>query len=162
MRTTLHRKATLGFTLMELVVVVALIAVILGLSFPRIRLALDADQERRELDAFVAILEGAGREAVEKKEEVLLTMHEDHRSMLLSDGREWKFPDSIRIHGLRRAGKDLPETLEILFYPRGYADPVFFWLEGAMGRKTFVLHPLQVRAEILSEFVVPEGWDHGA
>ena len=46
-----------GFTLMELVVVLALMAVILGVSFPRIRLAMDADQERRQLDAFVAMLE---------------------------------------------------------------------------------------------------------
>ncbi|MDY0162518.1 type II secretion system protein [Desulfobotulus sp.] len=152
-----------GFTLMELVVVLALMAVILGVSFPRIRLAMDADQERRQLDAFVAMLEATGQEALERKEEILLELHADHRSLRAGGegGKEWRFAPSLGVNALRRSGRDLPETREIRFYPEGYADPVFFWMEGAMGRKTLVLHPLQVRVEILSGFVTPEGWDHG-
>lgn len=152
-----------GFTLMELVVVLALITVILGLSFPRIRLALDADQERRALDQFAALLETLGEEALEKKEERMLELAPDYKSLRISgEGeREWVFPASLSVHSLRRAGRDFPETREIVFYPQGYADPVFFWLESRLGRKTLILHPLQARVELVQGFVHPEGWDHG-
>ncbi|TWI77464.1 type II secretory pathway pseudopilin PulG [Desulfobotulus alkaliphilus] len=148
---------------MELVVVMALMAVILSVSFPRIRTSMEADQQRRALDRFIAMFENTGQQAFEKKEEMVLTLAADNRSMQGAGGDgegAFDFPDSFSVQTMRRAGKDFPETRDIAFYPEGYADPVFFWIDGVRGRRTLIMHPLMLRVEVKDGFIFPEGWDH--
>ncbi|WP_179953094.1 prepilin-type N-terminal cleavage/methylation domain-containing protein [Desulfobotulus mexicanus] len=151
-----------GFTLMELVVVMALMAVILSVSFPRIRTSMEADQHRRAVERFIVMLENSGKQAYEKKEEITLVLAADGRSMQGTGGEGdiFDFPDSFGVQTMRRAGKDFPETREIGFYPEGYSDPVFFWIDGVRGRRTLIMHPLIMRVEVVDGFIFPEGWDH--
>ncbi|MCW7752953.1 prepilin-type N-terminal cleavage/methylation domain-containing protein [Desulfobotulus sp. H1] len=167
MRTeNLLQDSAAGFTLMELMVVMVLIVLIMGLSFPKIRTAMDGDGERRAVDALISMLHATAVEAVEMNRSITLQRHPDKRGFYRvtedeGSDREWLFPAHMHLSAMRRAGKNVPESMEFTFYPAAYADPVFFWIDGVRGRRTLILHPLQSRVEIREGFLIPAGWDNG-
>ena len=140
----LNKNHESGFTLFELIIVVAILGIVLGLTIPSINLS---DPER-DMDTVVRRLAGAVSEARSRallKREVL-ELHLEPKNIFL-----------IQRNGKQQLGKSsLPTTVTIsrvivdeknqrtlLFTPKGVTQPATVEIKSQSGIRTLFIKPIQ-------------------
>lgn len=90
---TLHRQAQRGFSLLELIVVIAMMAVLTGVIVPRINFGGDSKQVREETLRLAELMNRAAEESVFKTQQLGLRFSDRkyHFLVLDGDGREGKW-----------------------------------------------------------------------
>ncbi len=139
-----------GFTLLELVVVMALIAIMFSLAVPNIRNALYTDPLKSTARRLTGLVAEAGQDAVASHSSRLLVYDVSMRMFRLQAGNDEKHavrlavPASIRVTdfmsvhgGTRSSGR-----MEIRFSRQGYVDKTLIHLQDTDGREmTLMLSP---------------------
>ena len=125
-----------GFTLIEMVVVMALISILTAFALPKIRSSLFTDELRGTARRFIGLVAETGQEARSKRSPLLLRFdREQHRfttssATTIFENNEaeqstgMKVPESVEIIDVATAhgGTKNSGELAIRFSPRGYVD----------------------------------------
>ena len=136
----------LGVTLIEALIVVALIAMIAGLSFPSISSGLDTLRLRSTSDAIVSFLNIALDHADRRQQavEVIVSPRENlllSRTADLAFTRRLEIPSQLRIVSVQPplpAGGDPEEPRRFLLYPGGSVPRIGVEISTFQGRKRMV------------------------
>lgn len=122
-----------GFTLVELVLVLALIAVVAGLTLPAIGRGVDALEIRAEAAAFSAFLRYAREQAITRREPQEVSVNPNaHLLTLRTAGAEARA--SRRLSPRIAISAESPAGLSITFSPRGLSSGGSWRLVGRDGR----------------------------
>ena len=130
-----------GVTLLELMVVVTLIAIVAGLSYPSAAAGVDSLRLRSAADRVVAFLDTAIERAERRQQvmEIRIAPAENAlaaRSADASFERTLTIPDAVRILSVQSAtAGDAGEQRRFLIYPGGTAPRISLELESKDGRK---------------------------
>lgn len=108
-----HRN---GFTLIEMLVTLAVAGLIAGIAFPRAQNAMTGMEFRMGASQVVEALRSARAEAIRTGEPVRFAVED--RAVVIGDGAPIALPASVSI----AAGQDKPVT----FYPDGTAEPALY------------------------------------
>lgn len=135
---TRPRASERGFTLIELIVVIALLGLILAVSAPRMRTALLHDPQRTATNWIVGNVRALKVKAVREKRDFALHLSPatnrawitwegmDEAEMLEAEQNSYAFPESVRITGVtfrRPPGTaDAEGSPAIRFFKAGYSD----------------------------------------
>jgi general secretion pathway protein H len=169
-----HRFDDEGFTLLELMVVITLIAIMLGISMPRLGAALVSDPTTKVSRWLINNIGALKTEAVRKQKQYALRIDLDRQRLwVIHEGmseeaeataeekQAYQLPDDVQLHSLLIPGQDPVSsgTASISFYPKGYSDRVLIQLSNDDDeRYTFWVEPFLVRITRLDGF---ETFDHG-
>lgn len=110
------RHAMRGFTLIEMLVTLAVAGLIAGIAFPRVQNTMTAMEFRRGAGQVVEGLRSARAEAIRTGEPVTLAL--EGRALVIGNGEPVALPESVSV----TAGQDAPVT----FYPDGTAEPALY------------------------------------
>lgn len=105
-----------GFTLIEMLVTLAVAGLIAGIAFPRVQNTMSAMEFRRGAAQVTEGLRAARAEAIRTGAPVTLAL--EGRELVIGDGDPVALPDSVSV----TAGQDRPVT----FYPDGTANPALY------------------------------------
>ena len=112
---TLSARAD-GFTLIEMLVTLAVAGLIAGVAFPRVQNAMSAMEFRRGAGQVIEGLRAARAEAIRTGVPVTLAL--EGRALVISGGDPVALPASVTVS----EGQDRPVT----FYPDGTAQPALY------------------------------------
>jgi general secretion pathway protein H len=115
-RPDLFRHQVDGFTLIEMLVTLAIAGLIAGIAFPRVQNSMTAMEFRLGAGQVVEALRSARAEAIRTGEPVRFAVQD--RAVMIGTGDPIALPASVSI----AAGQDKPVT----FYPDGTAEPALF------------------------------------
>ncbi|HEY4363322.1 MAG TPA: prepilin-type N-terminal cleavage/methylation domain-containing protein [Bryobacteraceae bacterium] len=138
-------KSEAGVTLLELLVVVVLIAIVAGLTYPSAAAGLDSLRLRSASDKVVAFLNTALERADRRQQVIELRIAPGEgalsaRSADASFERTLELPDFIHIVSVQPAlVADSGEQRRFLMYPGGTAPRLVIELESKDGRKRRVI-----------------------
>lgn len=121
------RNAT-GITLLEMMVVMAIIGVVVGISFPAVATGIDSVRLASATDAVAAFLNGAVNRAERREQAVeLVVSRKDNLLSLFSiqpgPPRELHIPEGIVIEAVLPAREDLPDDVRRIILMPGGAVP---------------------------------------
>jgi type II secretion system protein H len=141
---TLNKNHESGFTLFELIVVVAILGIILGLTIPSINFS---DPER-DMDTVVRRLAGAVSEArsraLLKRETLELHIKPNHIFLVQRNGKQQlgksALPTTITIS---RVIVDEKDQRTLLFTPMGVTQPATVEITSQSGIRTLRIKPIQ-------------------
>lgn len=105
-----------GFTLIEMLVTLAVAGLIAGVAFPRVQNTMSAMEFRRGAAQVTEALRAARAEAIRTGAPVSLAL--EGRALVIGGGDPVALPASVRV----TAGQDRPVT----FYPDGTAEPALY------------------------------------
>lgn len=105
-----------GFTLIEMLVTLAVAGLIAGIAFPRVQNSMTAMEFRMGAGQVVEALRSARAEAIRTGEPVRFAVED--RAVVIGEGAPIALPASVSI----AAGQDKPVT----FYPDGTAEPALY------------------------------------
>ena len=107
-------KVKKGFTLLELILVIFIISVILGVSFPLIKNSINSYRVRSFVNKAYLFLDYAQTKATLSNKKLKVSIDLDEKLILLSDeASRLAIPDDISLQ---------TEQEEIVFYPDGTSD----------------------------------------
>lgn len=107
-----------GFTLIEMLVTLAVAGLIAGIAFPRVQSSMTAMEFRLGAGQVTEALRAARAEAIRTGEPVALTLVLEGRALVIGDDAPLELPASVAV----TAGQDAPVT----FYPDGTAEPALY------------------------------------
>lgn len=110
------RQRMTGFTLIEMLVTLAVAGLIAGIAFPRVQSSMTAMEFRLGAGQVTEALRSARAEAIRTGEPVAIALQ--GRAMVIGDGAPIALPASVMV----TAGQDAPVT----FYPDGTAEPALY------------------------------------
>lgn len=105
-----------GFTLIEMLVTLAVAGLIAGIAFPRVQNTMSAMEFRRGAAQVTEGLRAARAEAIRTGAPVTLAV--EGRALVIGGGNPVALPESVSV----TAGQDRPVT----FYPDGTANPALY------------------------------------
>lgn len=105
-----------GFTLIEMLVTLAVAGLIAGIAFPRVQNTMSAMEFRRGAAQVTEALRAARAEAIRTGAPVTLAL--EGRALVIGGGDPQALPASVSVS----AGQDRPVT----FYPDGTANPALY------------------------------------
>ena len=105
-----------GFTLIEMLVTLAVAGLIAGIAFPRVQNTMGAMEFRRGAAQVTEALRAARAEAIRTGVPVTLAL--EGRALVIGGGDPQSLPASVSV----TAGQDRPVT----FYPDGTANPALY------------------------------------
>ncbi len=138
-----------GFTLLELLVTLLVLAVVLSLAGPTIGRSVEGVRTRAEVARFAAMLRHTREQAITtRRPHSLLVDPPGHRVMIMSDDevRETRaLPEHLAVEA------EPPPALTVRFEPYGVSNGGTFWLTAGAIRYRVTVDPLtgRVRAERL-------------
>lgn len=162
-----------GFTLIELIVVMALIALTVSFAVPQIADFLYADQLKTTVRKLVGLIHRSGRLAQREQAVYLLTYSENERVFVVAPERKPEktgasteptrmtlhLADSVQMgdfwswYGGQRSGADRV----VRFSKEGYVEPTILYLRKDDGREmSVVLSPFLGKVQTLDSHVVPD------
>lgn len=143
---TLNRQSTAGFTLFELIIVMAIMGLILGVAIPNISLS----SPERDMDTAIRRLSGAVSEARSRAllKRTILELHLEETQVVLYQKIDSKkqqigkssMPESVTI---TRVLVDDKEQRMLQFMPKGITQPATISLSAGSYRKTVFIKPVQ-------------------
>jgi general secretion pathway protein H len=110
------RQAMTGFTLIEMLVTLAVAGLIAGLAFPRVQSGITTMEFRMGAGQVAEGLRTARAEAIRTGEPVALAL--EGRKLMIGESAPVALPASVTV----AAGQDAPVT----FYPDGTAEPALY------------------------------------
>jgi general secretion pathway protein H len=125
---------TRGFTLIELILVLALIALLAGLTLPAVGRGVDALQVRAEVGSFAAFLRYAREQAITRREAQEVTINPDAHLLTLRAAGAESSRATRRLSPRISITADSPTGLTITFSPGGVSTGGSFRLVGPDGR----------------------------
>ena len=126
-----------GFSLLELLTVLVLLGFLAGISVPAIGRFMENLSFRKQVGSVVANLRYVRLQAVNKGEDILVSLDEDGRVMRLAGGLEEE-----RFLDIEDAALLVLEPAEIVFSPHGYVTPARLTLSRDERRRTIMMEPL--------------------
>jgi prepilin-type N-terminal cleavage/methylation domain-containing protein len=166
------RAGASGYTLVELIVVIALIGIMLSFSLPKFRDSFLTDNSKKVSRWFMIKVRSLKHEALKNRK--LYILHLD-----LGEDRMWVSHEGMSEEeqaAASRSGYDLPENIEVIdveypdgekisfgradirFYKDGYSDKVLIHLEdGDNNRTSLLIEPFLSKVKYYEEYV---GFDH--
>ena len=169
-RTNRRRMAAPGFTLLEMIVVVALISITLVVAIPRLDQGLFSGGGDATARWIIANVQHLKEKAVVDQKIYLLNVSPDTRQLWISHtemnesdlatAREegYRLPRGMTIDHVAFSSDNRVNsgTIPIAFYPRGYSDKAVIRLRAADGeRLSFFIEPFLSRVELVRGI---EGW----
>lgn len=156
----IHQKNRLGFTLIELIIVLVIIAITAAVSIPRLGSIFDAKSFRLMVNKAIVFLRDARVDALStgKKVSVIVDL-EEGKLIRSTDGVEvetqnivfLQMPDEVTM-GVEKEDKFKDEIIEFAFYPNGTASgPRLHLKDTGRGRNAVIyIEPLAglVRYEV--------------
>ncbi len=112
----MSRHRMTGFTLIEMLVTLAVAGLIAGIAFPRVQNSMTAMEFRQGAGQVVEGLRTARAEAIRTGEPVVLAL--EGRALVIGAGDPVALPASVVV----TTGQDAPVT----FYPDGTAEPALY------------------------------------
>lgn len=119
----LFRRHRNGFTLIEMLVTLAVAGLIAGIAFPRVQNSMSAMEFRTGASQVVEALRTARAEAIRTGEPVRFAVED--RAVVIGTAAPIALPASVSI----AAGQDRPVT----FYPDGTAEPALYRITSRSG-----------------------------
>jgi general secretion pathway protein H len=110
------RRPITGFTLIEMLVTLAIAGLIAGIAFPRVQNSMTAMEFRMGAGQVAEALRSARAEAIRTGEPVALAL--EGRQLVIGDSAPVALPASVSV----AAGQDAAVT----FYPDGTAEPALY------------------------------------
>lgn len=157
------KKSQTGFTLFELLVVIALIAIMTGLSVPAIRTTLFTDQLKASSRQLAGIITKVSQQAVREQKTYTLivdfennsvtkkakSIDEEYEEPKLYLGESVKIADITSVHsGIQNNGRK-----EITFTKKGYVDKTYIHLREEERDMTLMLSPFLGVIEIVDTYI---------
>ncbi len=122
--TTAHRRRERGITLMEMMMVVAIIGIMVGVFFPAVSAGLDSIRMASASDSIAAFLNGALNRAERRQEVVEITVSMKENAIRLASTepgfeRRLKLPEGVRIEAVLPAIEEEDGVRRFLLVPGG-------------------------------------------
>lgn len=117
------RRGRSGFTLFELMIVIAILAIMAGVTIPYIDLEVGGSAEKQAADYVQAVLEQARNSARLRRETVAINFGDVGVSLGRGE-RVLPYPDGVSFIGLLLAGSDAPRDVTALRVDRRGVAPV--------------------------------------
>lgn len=144
-----------GVTLIEMMMVVLIISLVAGLSFPSVTTGLDSIRMRSAADSVAAFLTAAANQ-VERREEPLELVFSRNENLLAARGlrgryhREFALPDGVLLRGVLPAtDADFSGVRTILIFPGASVPQIGVVLENRRGQRRVVqLDPITGMAKV--------------
>ena len=145
-----------GFTLIELIVVIALLSIVLVITIPRFHNVLVADSSGKTSRWLIGTTKALRENALRQQKRHTLHIDMDAGRMWTSDASMteeaileaastgYRLPDGIRLLDVEFPlnGSVSSGRADIFFYPRGYSDPALIHLENEdKDPLTYVIEP---------------------
>jgi general secretion pathway protein H len=159
-----------GFTLIEMIVVIALISIMLMVAIPRLEGGLFSDGGDETARWIIANVRDLKEKSVVENKTYLLNVSPDTQRLWITEAG---MPDAA-VDAAREAGYSLPRgvnidhvafstaerfstgTIPIAFYSKGYSDKAVIRLRNNDGdRLTFIIEPFLAGVKLVRG---PEGW----
>ncbi len=166
------RDRASGYTLIELIVVIALIGIMLSFSLPRLRDSFLTDDSKKVSRWFIIKVRSLKHEALKNRK--LYILHLD-----LGEDRMWVSHEGMseeEREAASRSGYELPENIEVIdveypdgekisfgradirFYKDGYSDKVLIHLEdGDNNRTSLLIEPFLSKVKYYEKYVGFDG-----
>lgn len=161
-------RSAAGFTLLELMVVITLIAILLGVAMPRLGSTLVTDPTGKVSRWLISNISALKTEAVRTQKQYALRIDLDsQRLWVIHEGmtpeaetaaetdKAYRLPESVQLHSLLLPGQDPIHSgmASISFYPKGYSDRALIRLTNNDDeRYTFWVAPFLARVARLDGF----------
>ncbi|MDJ0783746.1 MAG: prepilin-type N-terminal cleavage/methylation domain-containing protein [Desulfosarcinaceae bacterium] len=161
-------RAAEGFTLLELMVVIALIATLVGVAIPRIGASLVSDPTSKVSRWLINNINALKNEAVRKQKAYTLHIDLDRQRLWMThegmapeteaaaeEKEAFQLPESVQFHSLLLPGQDPIQsgTAALNFSPKGYSDRALIRLTNDDDdRYTFWVEPFLARVARLDGF----------
>lgn len=171
-RTKAIRNRSSGYTLLELIVVIALIGILLSFSLPRFRDSFLTDNSKKVSRWFMIKVQALKQEALKNRKQYIL--HLD-----MSDDKMWVTHEGMseeEAEAAAQGGYDLPENIAVIdveypggekisfgradirFYKGGYSDKVLIHLEDDDNNRTSLLiEPFLPKVKYYEEYIGFDG-----
>lgn len=163
----MHTARNAGFTLIELIVVMALVSLFLLLTIPRFQDALLTNENQKNCRWIMGTIRDLKRRAVEENKGFALHIDVDTRTFWITDE---SMSDESRLVA-KQDGFVLTESLRVLdvefpkeekvtagradifFYKSGYSDKALIHLEGEdAGRLSFLIEPFLTAVKLYPHY----------
>ena len=159
-----------GFTLIELVVVMALTAVMMGLALPSFRNLME-DETRRSSQWMLLQIPRLKAAAVSEGKTQVLHVDLDHNRLWVSrvgmspeelsraETQGLALSDACRLTGVVLDDGSTTDSgdVPIYFYPKGYSSRAIVHMEGDGSRRSLIVEPFLNQAEMKESYVLFEG-----
>lgn len=134
-----------GVTLLELMVVMSIIAVITGISYPSIASGLENLKVSAAADSVAAFIDSAAAKSDRKQAVVELTISPKVNQMFLRStdptlNRRYEFPDGIRIDRVfpEADGAPIDAARQFIIYPGGSVPAMGVVIASASGKRRLI------------------------
>jgi len=155
-----------GYTLMELIVVIALMGIMIGFSVPRLHDTLYLDETRKASRWIIGKVHALREAAIQKQKQY--TLHID-----LDTNRIWDTEESISEDGRDEAALNaqaLPESIEVIdvefpiggkvssgraditFYKSGYSDKALIHIQDDDEQMSFLIEPFLTKVRLFDKY----------
>jgi general secretion pathway protein H len=135
----MDRERDQGFTLLELMVVVVVIALTLAVSYPSLSRGTSIIRLRSTARDVLSTFRYAREKAVTEQKGMRVAVNQDKQELILTDdlgegSRTYSLPAEVKIQRMVFAGKEVVEgPMVIRFLPNGSSENAEVWLRSKTG-----------------------------
>lgn len=153
----MNRDRDQGFTLLELIIVVLVIALVLAVSYPSLSRGSTSIRLRATGRDIISTFRYAREKAVTEQTGMRVTVDREKQELILSDelgdgARKYRLPENVKIQRMAAGGNEVAEgSLVVRFLPNGSADSAELLIESKSGSTLrIVTDPITGGARVVS------------
>ncbi len=166
------KEESIGFTLIELVVVISLISLLLAFSLPRIGVPTLSDENRKVSQWLVAKTRALKESSLRDRKRFILHINIDSGKFWITDAamseekilwaeqEGWTLPQGFTVLDVEYPDGDKRAAgiAEIYFTEKGYSSRVLIHIENDRGkRRSFLIEPFLTRMKVFDTYESFEG-----